>query len=155
MCVRLCAVGTAVHLRVPRGSNRLTGAPSVEEIPRADSRNTRTTPQQQVFKFTHTHRLIHTSGGQIPRVKVVCCFSAPSLSSGIRAVRRRLSGLSWRSRCTWAREAADSLIGPPPGPDTSSARWPDLSFSFTFNGYTSNVSCIQLFQFVRFLALCA
>lgn len=53
-------------------------------------------------------------------------FSPPSSSPGIRAVRRRLTGRNWGSRCTWVREAANSLIGQPPGPDTSSARWADL-----------------------------
>lgn len=53
-CRVFCAVGAAVHLSVSWGSNRLIRAASVEEIPRADSRNTGTTPQQQVFRFTHS-----------------------------------------------------------------------------------------------------
>lgn len=127
MCLCWFTIGAAVHLRVSWGPKWLTWPPSVEEIPRADSRNTGTTPQQQVLKFTYgdlqdAESFLHNSGETWSYFLLLHLFSPPSLPSGIRAVRRKLTGLNWRNQFTWVREGANSLIGQPRGPDTSSAR---------------------------------
>lgn len=123
-----CTAGAFVHLWVSWGSNWLARPPSVEEVPGADSRNTGTAPQQQVIRFKlvdlqEADPFAHNPAEAWFFFALFHLLLPPSLCSGIRAVRRRLTGLNWRSQYTWVREAVNSLIGQPRGPDTSSARF--------------------------------